>query len=775
MSPDFITNMLSDKELDKEYSHRFKSNTTVEFPVDVTDQNLLNQKYGQDNVKLVKSRKVYKCTVQKDQGKQFEDRVWSILYRMGFTEINGENCKVYRNSDGSITKQIDILAKYESTVLVIECKSTSKPKRPIKAEIDEFSSVKQTSDQFIKKYYNENGTKKIDVAWILATDSELLEKGTLEYAKNNQIRVINNWDYYEKLSTILGSASKYQLLANIFQQRDIKGLSPTVLAIKGTIGKYTFYQFSIKPHELMKIAFVPHHASDDYNLSLYQRLVKPGRIKNISEYIKTEGGLFPTNIVVNLSNKGKELRFDKIRNDDQLTVGLLSLPNYFGSAEIIDGQHRLFSYANIDESDADLVPVFAFENLDYDIQAKLFVQINGEQEKVKKELLNAIVGYQNWNSNDESKRFYALPMILTNKLSEEDKSPFFHKIKQDDGKTKNDATITYREISEKFKELHLFGTLKKKTIHPDLLFYEDCEKSLINGYKMVTLFFEYLMNNSIKFKEEWEKGGFFSKNNSVIPLLGIMKHILVELSKQEPILDKKVNSYIGKVYPYEDPICNYFDNMDDKEYLEYTSGAGKKGYQMRIDKLILEINKEYPEFMEKEVSEIKNKIEQRLKNGTVSESEKIRDLENKLQFTVKTILENSKGKFWITTRVPDDVRNGAISRATANGEYQDYIRGCMLIDIKKIAEYKNNNEYLDILNIYDIDKKSSRFSWISELNSIRNKLFHSGWTITDEDREIIDTISSTFDERFNRFIEENDLEEKWKAHCEYTMPIIKDE
>ena len=59
-----------------------------------------------------------------------------------------------------------------------------------------------------------------------------------------------------------------------------------------------------------------------------------------------------------------------------------------------------------------------FENLDYDMQSELFVKINGEQEKVKTDLLNSIVGYQNWNSENESKQFYAIPLMLANELND---------------------------------------------------------------------------------------------------------------------------------------------------------------------------------------------------------------------------------------------------------------------------------------------------------------------------------------------------------------------
>ena len=774
----YLSNMLSDSTLlKKEYAKRNKDTFVEEFPADVVDLNQLHQKYGPQNVKLIKSRKTYKCTSEKDVGRKFEDRIWSILYRMGFDELNSNNCKLYCNEDGTITKQIDVVAKFESVVFIIECKSTSKNKRPLKNEINEFSSIKQNGDQFVKKQYNEGGSKRMNVAWILATDSEQLVDGTEEYAKNCNIRLVSNWDYYDKLSSVLGPAAKYQLLANIFQQREIKDLSPIVFAIRGQIGKFRYYQFSINPHDLMRISFVPHHSNGDSNLSFYQRLVKPGRLKIISDYIQTEGGIFPTNIVINLTNKNKELQFDKIQNSSNGTsIGRLHLPNYFGSAEIIDGQHRLFSYANIAESETELIPVFAFENLDYDMQSELFVKINGEQEKVKTDLLNSIVGYQNWNSENESKQFYAIPLMLANELNDNEKSIFFHKIKQDGGKSSDNASMTYREISEKLKRLRLFGTLtKNKRIDADLLYYNNPKESLTNGFKFVDSFFRYIIDNSYRFGEEWNSGGFFAKNNSVIPLLVIMKHILVDISKTQPVKDHKMSTYINLVYNYVDPICQYFNNMSDDEYAEYRSGAGEKGYNMRVDKLILVINESIPGFMTQESEEIRNRLESKQEsNASTSDSEALRELEIRLQFVIKTTLERTAGKFWFNYNVPNDVKSSAIANAVAHNELNDYIRGCFLIDMKKIAEYKQNGDELQILNLFNEQKKASRFSWIAKLNEIRNSVFHS-WNISDDDKKFLEDVKSIFEPRFDEYIEKYDLEKQWTKYHDYTPPKNEEE
>ena len=68
-------------------------------------------------------------------------------------------------------------------------------------------------------------------------------------------------------------------------------------------------------------------------------------------------------------------------------LGELYLPNIYQCAQVIDGQHRLFAFSNLDEAMTATIPVIAFENLNSTTQAQLFIDINGEQVKVPKNQL----------------------------------------------------------------------------------------------------------------------------------------------------------------------------------------------------------------------------------------------------------------------------------------------------------------------------------------------------------------------------------------------------
>lgn len=78
------------------------------------------------------------------------------------------------------------------------------------------------------------------------------------------------------------------------------------------MGGLTFFNFLIKPADLLKIAFISHKQGrdiDDFNT--YQRMLEPKRLEKIAKYVDT-GGQFPTNIVINIKTD-KKLCFDKIQ------------------------------------------------------------------------------------------------------------------------------------------------------------------------------------------------------------------------------------------------------------------------------------------------------------------------------------------------------------------------------------------------------------------------------------------------------------------------------
>lgn len=195
-------------------------------------------------------------------------------------------------------------------------------------------------------------------------------------------------------------------------------------------------------------------------------MINKGRIKKIGQFIEN-GGFFPTNLLINFSDK---CRFDPLSNtgssEDRLKFGWLYLPRKYKSAWIIDGQHRLYGFSNLSDEHLDhTLFVVAFEKLDHNVEADLFITINHEQKSVPKSLLVTLQADLKVGSSDPREALSALASRLVRTLSHDATSPFFGRFSIP-GIPPNDAqNLTVPEVVKGLLASTLIGKLvTKKTV-----------------------------------------------------------------------------------------------------------------------------------------------------------------------------------------------------------------------------------------------------------------------------------------------------------------------
>ena len=152
------------------------------------------------------------------------------------------------------------------------------------------------------------------------------------------------------------------------------------------------YTFTISPYEILNIVHVYRQdelpSLEDSSTYNYQRALIPDKLKKIRENLLTNPDfIFPSNILVILS---KECRYVGDREDEN---SFLHIPGKYGSISVIDGQHRLFSYADpkvksIMQDDCKIMVTavnFKTENQEIinKFSAKVFLEINMNQTKVE--------------------------------------------------------------------------------------------------------------------------------------------------------------------------------------------------------------------------------------------------------------------------------------------------------------------------------------------------------------------------------------------------------
>ncbi len=364
-----------------------------------------------------------------------EDRVWSLLYRLGFDYLSGEGgAQLMQDSkaENGPYNQIDVVGLDPEVALAVECKSAEQPRKYSEFQKD-LAKHALTRQRFGASVSNQFPLphKRVAVTVMFTWDLILTETDE-ERSKNENVVLLNEKDlhYYEQLASHLGPAAKYQLFADMLPGRKIHGLEIKVPALQSRLGKYTCYTFSISPEYLLKIAYVSHRAKGKAtDVNTYQRIIKKSRLKNIREYID-HNGIFPTNIVVSLEGK-RHVHFEPWANGGEKEVakhGLLILTPSYRCAWIIDGQHRLFGYSGHERAKTSHLSVLAFDGLPASKQAQLFIDINYEQKSVKRSLLQELYAELNWDAEDEDKRVSSIVSKAVQVLNEDKESPFCGRI-----------------------------------------------------------------------------------------------------------------------------------------------------------------------------------------------------------------------------------------------------------------------------------------------------------------------------------------------------------
>lgn len=417
-------------KLSREAAKRRKTYEQISVPKGHVDE-LLNSGWKIDKELKIKTR----LRRERNSDEVLENRVWLLFFLMGYPEISsGRNFKVRIDRKGAepLYKQIDILSKDDETVIVTECKASERVRRrSLQKDIEKFSNLKGPIANAVKKHYGSSFKPKI--IWLFITSNIVWSEPDKQRAAGENIRIITERElrYYLQISDHLKSAARFQFLAEFLKNQKIPGLEGVkVPAIRGKLGGRQFYCFVSTPKQMLKIAFVNHRSlNDPEGAPSYQRLVTRTRLKQISRFLR-EGGFFPTNILVNFTRKA---RFEQLAKDEEACVafGHLYLPNRYRSAWVIDGQHRLYGFAPLNEMNlSQNIMVVAFEGLDKTEEANLFVTINHEQKTVPKTLLDDLEGELKWGSEIPTERIGAISARLIGLLNIDIGEPLYGRVTQ---------------------------------------------------------------------------------------------------------------------------------------------------------------------------------------------------------------------------------------------------------------------------------------------------------------------------------------------------------
>lgn len=298
----------------------------------------------------------------KKEGNMFHKRMERMLKKLLPTKIKSEYHKVGP----------DIILRLETFKIIVQCKHS--PKQKV------FVGLDNLIDSYSRKVQKQNA----DVA-ILAFSGykipEQYKRSKLMILKKDKVAL---WTEpiikgYDKLINSIGEYAKYQILGDLNLSKGNNSIIVKALTIKQK--KMSYYVINLSPNFLLKCSYVARRID---NSKTYQRLIARVRVKrDIPRYLEDGSGLFPNAIILVSDYSLQPSKNNKLK--------LFERP---ASLRILDGQHRLYAFANIKNLNLrkgyDLICVLfdgTSKKLPAGEQANLFTVINNESKKVPLSLL----------------------------------------------------------------------------------------------------------------------------------------------------------------------------------------------------------------------------------------------------------------------------------------------------------------------------------------------------------------------------------------------------
>jgi len=371
---------------------------------------------------------------KKSLWERFEDKVWRTMIGCGM-KFASSGLQVVRYGNGpKQLKQVDGIFADDDFVYIVEAKRRTLTEgkkvkdQKIKDDVVEFRSFFNQLKKSIVEKIPEFSDKEF--VFLLASKSVDLTDIKHELSMNDFGYYITDdtLDDFEEISGKLSSITNSIFRSEVMRGRKLNTEPMSVYALKTEWSGTVAYSFFANPTD-MADRFYVHKRSPDRETSIgmaYQRMMKPGKVGQISTYLKNTEGFFPNSIIAHC----EEVKFEP--SGAQGELGLLTIPHTIGSIWIIDGQHRVFG--SMDSGvNRNLNICLLVKTKDVQ-QARLFTTINEKQTKIPLDLIWDLHGSlstytdepTNPSEREELRKFFISK--TWKKMNNDQDSPFLGRI-----------------------------------------------------------------------------------------------------------------------------------------------------------------------------------------------------------------------------------------------------------------------------------------------------------------------------------------------------------
>lgn len=699
----------------------------------------------------------------KEHGIQFEDDIWCMFYNLGFRILNrDENLRIQWGVNREDSQQIDVVAVSEDAIFVVECKAAhSLTKGNFKVELNKIEQYKEGVSLALKQVYGENKRVK----FIFATRNYRIGDEDKTRMLNNDIYNLNNnsYDYITNLIKSYKESVVYQFYALMFKDELINDKEYKIPALRGTMGGNKYYIFSIEPSILLKIGFVLHRTRvNDSMAPTYQRLLIPKRLKGITKFID-DGGYFPNSIIINFNSSEKvNVRFRKItaETDSKSEFGFLYIPNAYAFAFIIDGQHRLYGYAQSKHKESSTIPVVAFENMPSEEQLQIFMDINENQKAVSPSLRLDLVQDLYWEAGNLDSRMRALRSAIIKNLASDMNKVLFNKITIGE----DISSLSLKPFDAALSKSGLIpkATKTQWSGDTDICIFNtnetDIDKAMHEAKEKITTFINDAYEVADEYMDDVCKSKFLFSNRATyafICLLGSLHAYLIRIGRINHY--SSVSERSTAIRPYIEHLSKALNDLPSEINAKLSGFMGQGADMFWLRSYQNVVNKYDPDYCPEELIEWKETQDKSIQDSGKKYKE---DIKKQLRHLLFSRLEKIYGSRWES--------NVAILKHDVEGrilkEYQE-TEGFDMADYDwrdylEISDYKDviskHFSYAEFEEVFSIDlglgskTKRDKMAWLTLLNEPKGK---NGLSLTRSDVNRLESINS----HLSKFMMEDEL------------------
>ena len=424
--------------------------------------------------------------------------------------------------------------------------------------------------------------------------------------------------------------------------------------------------------------------------------------------------------------------------DTNSRFGILSIPNAYGIAYIIDGQHRVYGYAGSQYKDTNTIPVVAFDNMESQEQLKIFMDINENQKSVSPSLRLDLAEDINWDSERADSRMLALRSSIIKVLTRDSNSVLYTKISVGE----DSAKLTFKPFDTALSKSALLPKAANKTYtqDTDVCLYEcnnlDHNKAMNDAKKRISNLlrdsYAYMYD---KLDEDTFKS-FFEDNRGTyafIVLVGSLnKHLIYSGQlNQKSTTDLQIQA----MSPYFDVLADYLMNLpaEHRSTLFVVKGQGADTTWLHMFEN--SINEKYPDYQPDGLKEWKESQDENLQQEGQGYGKQIEQI---LHDRVLEKLQELHGEKW--ERTIFEIKAECLKRMSSNlpddsdfdeSNWPDYLQ---TQDFKNIIEKnwmipkEDDETYVTFEEEFSIrisdeepfKSRKDKLKWLNDLISYRN-------------------------------------------------------